>query len=183
MAVLRLTMLALIACNAAGAGPAPPAAGSGSETGKPSEPPAAPPGTLPGSPASWKALPAIARAVSAAVTADGVAIDAADAWGDPALGCFALRLAVHGGAATTDALADQVLAGLAGKPGGLTFSELVKPAANRDVLTFSFARPPYHGRVRAQLATGKLTALACFANQREPATCDATCTHLLQGAP
>lgn len=162
-------MVALVACNAAGADPAPP--------------PSAPPGALPGSPASWKALPTIAKAVASATAADGVTVDAADAWGDPAAGCFALRLAVHGGAATTDALVDQVVAGLTAQAGKLTFTELVKPAANGDVLAFAFARPPYRGRVRARLASGKITAMACFGNQREPATCDATCTHMLQGAP
>ncbi|HET9621747.1 MAG TPA: hypothetical protein VFP84_10290 [Kofleriaceae bacterium] len=156
--------LALVACNAAGADPAPP-------------------GALPGSPASWKALPAIASAVSQAAAADGVTVDATDAWGDPALGCFAVRLALHGGAASNDALVDQVLAGLASKPGGLTFSELVKPTPTGDVLAFSFARAPYRGRVRAKLAAGKITALACFGNQRAPAGCETTCGHMLQGAP
>jgi hypothetical protein len=89
---------------------------------------------------------------------------------------------LHGGAATNDALVAQVVAGLASKPGGLTFTELVKPAPNGDVLAFAFARPPYHGRVRAKLAAGKITALACFGNQREPAGCEATCGHMLQGA-
>lgn len=158
-------MLALVACNAAGADPAPA-------------------GALPGSPASWKTLPTIAHAVGSAAAADGVTVDASDAWGDPAVGCFALRLAMHGGAATTDALVAQVLGGQAGAAAPrLTFSEVVKPAAGSDVLAFAFARPPYKGHVRARLASGKITAMACFGNQRDPASCDATCTHMLQGAP
>lgn len=157
-------MIALVACNAAGADPAPP-------------------GTLPGSPASWKALPTIAKAVGRAAAADGVTVDAADAWGDPAVGCFALRLVVHGGAEPTAALVDQVLAGLKQAGPKMTFTDVVKPATGGDVLAFAFARPPYRGRVRARLAGGKITAMACFGNQREPVSCDATCTHMLQGAP
>jgi hypothetical protein len=163
MVVLRLSAVALVACTAAGADPAPA------------------PSALPGSPASWKALPTIAHAVASAAAADGVTVDAADAWGDPAVGCFALRLAIHGGAAATDALVDQVLAGQAGQK--ITFTDVVKPAAGQDVLAFGFARAPYRGRVRARLTGGKITAMACFGNQREPVACDATCTHMLQGAP
>jgi hypothetical protein len=165
-----------------------------------SVPPGAPP-------AGWKPLPPIATAVAAAAKADGVVIDAADAFGEPARGCYVVRIALRGPAAAAPALADQVLDGFladgdpraapagspgvaagsrdaaATRPGGISISELVKPSSDDGVLGFAFARPPYHGRVRAQLGHGRIAAIACFANQREPLACDAACTRLLQDVP
>ncbi|HEX4418499.1 MAG TPA: hypothetical protein VH165_11395, partial [Kofleriaceae bacterium] len=105
MALLRITALAVAlgACGTAGADPAPPA---------PATSPAAPAGVGLAMPAHWKPLPPIAAALAAAAKADGVAIDGADAWGDPAAGCYTVRLALHGGNASTTVLADQVLEGL-----------------------------------------------------------------------
>jgi hypothetical protein len=212
-----MTTVVLVACSAAGADPGAPAS------------------RAPSAPAGWRPLPPIAAAVAAAAVADGVVIDAADAWGEPAIGCYAVRLALHGSTASAAALADQVLDGLRpaatlrppASPGAapsapgtapsapgtapsapgtapsapgtatgsanraagaaraeeLTFSELVTPSSTSDVLTFAFARPPYRGRVRAQLGAGRLTALACFGNQREPATCEPACTRLLEAGP
>lgn len=60
-------------------------------------------------PAGWKPLPAIATAVRTAATADGTAIDAIDAWGDPVAGCYSVSLALRGGAAPAPAVADQIL--------------------------------------------------------------------------
>jgi len=65
----------------------------------------------------------------------------------------------------------------------ITLGEVVKPSSATGVLAFAFARPPYHGRVRAQLGDGRIAATACFANQREPLACDAACTRLLQEPP
>jgi hypothetical protein len=203
MDLLRMTAVALGAlgalgaCSAAGAEPNPPASDSPSQR-----------------PAGWKQLPVVASAAGAAVKADqagadGVALDTVDAWGEPALGCYAVWLALHGGAAAAPALADQVLDGVlqanepraakapqenakpprhADGPGGasgskLSLDEVVKPSGADGVLAFSFARPPYRGRVRAHLGSGRITAIACFGNQREPATCEAACTRVLQGVP
>lgn len=185
-----MTAAALVACSAAGADP-----GARASLG------ASPP------PAGWKQLPPIAAAVAAAARADGIAIDAADAFGEPARGCYAVRLALHGPAAAAPVLADQVIAGLlaasgppaaaaatpraapgardasANRPGAISISDVVKPTGADGVLAFAFARPPYHGRVRAELGHGQVAAIACFANQREPLACDAACTRLLQDAP
>jgi hypothetical protein len=95
MGLLRVTAVALVACSAAGADPA----------GAPSRERVRP--------ESWKQLPSIAGAVGAAAKAEGVTIDAVDAWGDPANGCYAVWLALRGKSGDAPALADQVLAGLA----------------------------------------------------------------------
>jgi hypothetical protein len=162
--MLRLTMLALVACSPAGAGPAG------------IQPAAAPAGPV--HPAGWRRLPAIGASVTAAAKADGVTVDAVDAWGEPQLGCYAVWLDLHGGAADAAALADQVL----GSAAALSPSDVATPSGPDGRLGFAFARPPYHGRVRAQLGAGRISAVACFGNQREPVTCDAACNHVL-GAP
>jgi hypothetical protein len=51
------------------------------------------------------------------------------------------------------------------------------------VLAFRFARPPFRGRVRARLGHGRITAIACFFNQREPTACDAACIGVLDTVP
>jgi hypothetical protein len=157
MALLRVTAVALVACSAAGA-----------------EPAAAPSGAA--HPEGWKQLPAMAAAASTAARADGVTIDSADAWGEPAHGCYAVWLELHGGASEAPALADQVLAGMP----RIAISEVVKPTAATGVLTLAFTSLPYHGRVRAQLGKGRIAAVACFANEREPLACQAICTQLLE---
>ncbi|HET7501577.1 MAG TPA: hypothetical protein VFK02_11255 [Kofleriaceae bacterium] len=161
-----MSIAALVACSAAGAEPGP--AGDA--------------GPLP---PSWKPLPAISAAVRAAVAAGGVAIDVVDAWGAPASGCYAVRVALHGGGRDAPALADEVLGGFAAAgatgPGAIAIREVAKPTTADGVLAFTFDRPPYHGRLRAHLGAGRVQALACFENQREPAVCEATCTRVLQG--
>jgi hypothetical protein len=178
-----MTAVVLVGCSVAGADPGAPASSSAS----------APPG--------WKQLPAIATAAGAAAKADGVVIDAVDAWGEPALGCYAVWLALHGQAQTAPILADQVLDGFTaafgprkapesarhpkqtGSPWQLSLDEVVKPSSPDGVLAFAFAIPPYRGRVRAHLGSGRIAAIACFGNQREPAACEAACTRILQGLP
>jgi len=154
--------VALIACSAAGAEPgAPVPRGS----------------TL--HPDGWKQLPAIATAVASAAAGDGIVIDAVDAWGEPGAGCYGVWLALHGGAADAATLADQVLGGAT----GLAPGDIVKPDGPDGVLAFAFARPPYRGRVRAQLGNGRIAATACFGNQREPTACHAACAQVLQEVP
>ena len=48
------------------------------------------------------------------------------------------------------------------------------------VLSLSFTRPPYRGKLRAPIAkTGAIAMLACFWNVREPIACEAACSQLL----
>ena len=59
-------------------------------------------------PAGWQALPEIATAVGAAARAEGVTVDGAEAWGEPAMGCYAAWVSLHGDGATSQ----QVMKGL-----------------------------------------------------------------------
>lgn len=138
-------MIALFACSAAGA-----------------DDRALPPG--------WKPMPSIANAVAAASKADRV-----QAAGDPASGCYAVWLEVHGGKAEPAALADEILAGMT----GISVHDVVRPGAD-GVMTLGFERAPYRGTLRATLAAGSISAIACFANAREPARCEATCAKVLR---
>lgn len=206
MALLRMTAVALVACSAADAEPAP--------RREPVEPatvrrdPAAPAIARRDPvvhPAGWKQLPGIVTAVGAAARGEGgapgrgegVEIDEVDAWGEPAIGCYAVWLALHGREGDAAVLARQVLDGLArvgARPGDarargaraeppIAITEIAMPAGPQGVLAFAFARPPYRGRVRAQLGAGRIALTACFANQREPGACDAPCASVLQGVP
>ena len=118
-------------------------------------------------PAGWIALPSIATRVG---------VPGAEAWGDTARGCYAVWFRIQGAGATADA----VLAGLAAEQ--LTTSNLVKPDGD-GIVAASFTKGTYTGRLRARIADGALTALACFANQREPKSCDTPCTTVLGALP
>ncbi len=161
MALLRLASLGLIsglaACGQAGA---QPSATSGIAA-----------------PAGWTALPELAATVAGATRTESVTVDGVEAWGETARGCYAVWFTLHGAGATANA----VLASLATEQ--LTTSDVVKPESGDGVVVVTFAKPPYKGRLRARLAEGKLTALACFANQREPRTCEAPCSVLLGAIP
>ena len=165
-----MTAAVLVACGTAGAEPGDPGTPASQGAG------ARPPG--------WKPLPSIATAAGDAARADGVAIDRVDAWGEPAVGCYAVWLTLHGGAAGAPALAEQVLGSFnaAGGSGqGISLGELARPSGPEGVLAFAFTRPPYHGRVRAHLGNGRIAATACFGNQREPLACDRACARVLDG--
>lgn len=163
MAHLRLIAIALViaACGRAGA------QGSGGTIAS---------GITP--PAGWTALPDVARATGAAAKAEGVTV-ASEAWGEPARGCYAVWLRLDGSGAS----ADQVLDGIASEK--LEIKDLVKPTAEdgQGILSLAFARPGYTGRLRARIASGSITALACFANERETVACTTTCTALLGSLP
>ena len=150
-------LLALAACGQAGA---QPSATSGLTA-----------------PAGWIAIPEIATAAATAAKSDGVTIDGAEAWGDPARGCYSVWLALHGEGAS----AEQVLAGLATE--SITTTNVVRPDTGDGVVVMSFMRGAYRGRLRARIAAGTITALACFANDREPLACEGACTTLLGGLP
>jgi hypothetical protein len=123
-------------------------------------------------------LPAVAQAAASAAKGPGVAVDGAEAWGDRARGCYATWLALRGHGASATA----VLAGLT--TDGLVTRDVVQPAKPDDgIVTLAFTKGVYNGRLRARVAAGKVTALACFANDREPGACEASCTKLLGGLP
>jgi len=169
MALLRLIVVTLAACGQAGA---QPSATSGLSV-----------------PAGWIAIPEIAMAVTTAAKGDGVSVEGAEAWGEPARGCYGVWLVLAGEGAS----AEQVLAGIAAQP--VTTSNVVRPEGADGLVTLSFEAPAaagpatapgatmYRGRLRARIAAGKITTLACFANDREPATCEAACSSLLGGLP
>ena len=127
-------------------------------------------------PAGWAAIDGIAKAAGDAAKGDGVKVEAASAWGDEARGCYAVALELSGAGGSEDALAKQVA------DGATAAGLVVKDVANASgVLTMAFARAPYTGHARAELAkTGHIAARACFWNEREPAACEAACTGWLR---
>lgn len=165
MADVRLiaALVALAACGPAGAQPESAGAASGITA-----------------PAGWKSLAAVAAAARTGATATGVTVDGAEAWGEPAMGCYAMWLALHGAGGGPDALAEQVLAGLAAEK--LAVRDVVKPSGD-GVLSLTVERAPYRGKLRARLEDGRISVLACVGNQREPIACEAACTKLLGAAP
>lgn len=151
-------LVALVACRASEAGP-----GSGLTP-----------------PAGWQSLPSLATAASDAAKSDGVVVDGAEAWGDPARGCFGAWLALHAGARAPDAMVDALVASL--KTDGIEVRDVVKPTPNAVGGTASlvFEKAPYHGKLRAQLIKdGHMTLLGCFWNEREPVACETACTQLI----
>ncbi len=159
MALLRLIAAAsLAACGQAGA---QPAVSSGLQT-----------------PAGWQALPVLGQAVAAAAKAEGVTVDGAEGWGETSIGCYGVWLKLHG----TGVGSEEVIQGL--ELAKLGLSHVVKPELGDDgTIALTFERAPYRGRLRVRVAAGSITALACFANAREPASCEQPCTTLLGGLP
>jgi hypothetical protein len=139
-------------------------------------------------PAGWQALPAIATAARAAI-GPGVEVSGAEAWGEPAMGCYAVWLAIRTDGGAT-AVAEQVVAGFAaaatagsGSGAPLTIKDVTSPSGDEGVLALAFERGDHRGRLRARLGGGKIAALACFANPREPAACEAACSAFLGALP
>jgi hypothetical protein len=157
MAQLRLILLVLASCAASEAAPAPDAIAV---------------------PKGWAGDPALAKAAS---NAAGAAVTRSDAWSDPARGCYALALDLHGGAVAIDAAADQLLSAL--HDVGVVPHDVAKPApGERGMLVLGFDRGTYRGKLRAELVkTGEVHALACVWNQREPKVCEAGCATLFGG--
>ena len=157
MAQHRLALAALVACTAADA--QPPATASGVTA-----------------PAGWLALPALASAAKTGATAGGVTVDGSEAWGEPAMGCYAVWVALHGSGGDAPALAEQVRAGLAAA--SIEVKDVTAPGAD-GLMTLGFAKAPYAGKLRARLGSGKIAALACFGNGREPKACERACDGVL----
>jgi hypothetical protein len=122
-------------------------------------------------PPGWRALPELAQAIGA--TAE---LDAVEAWGEPAMGCFAARIAAKGGGDPSA----ELLASLDKER--VATRDVVKPDGD-GMLSLAFVRTSgrdaYRGRVRARVDGGGIVALACFHNEREAVACEAACTSLL----
>lgn len=160
MDLLRLSALAclVVACRPAGA---QPSASSGLTA-----------------PEGWISLPEVAAAAAAAAARDdGLTVEGSEAWGEPARGCYAVWLALRG----PRAAAAQVLSGLEAE--GLALTDTVQPETPDGIATARFEKAPFRGRLRARTSAGRVVTLACFANEREPTSCEAPCTTLLGGLP
>lgn len=163
-----LAMLALAACSASDAAP-----GSGSPPPGVNPPFAPPRAQLATPPAGWVPMPQLATAATGAIGGS-----TADAWGEPAMGCYAaiVTFSAKGKAGgIAKALRTQV-------ESAVKVSDVVEPAATAEtgVLAFAFEKAPYRGRARVSIDAG-VTALACFWNDREPDACAAACTALIGG--
>ncbi|MDB4954606.1 MAG: hypothetical protein JWO36_2175 [Myxococcales bacterium] len=147
-------------------------------------------------PTGWRALPDLATAVTNAAKTEHVTVDGSEAWGEPAMGCYGAWFSMRGGSAAPDVMAQQVLddlapetergRGIAPALAGIAIRDVVKPAAGADrgTLSLAFTRDKYRGRLRAQLdSTGRIAALACFWNEREPIACESACTGLVGRLP
>jgi hypothetical protein len=139
-------------------------------------------------PAGWRALPELVTAATEASKQAKLHVDGIEAWGEPSRGCYATWLAMTGERGAPDALAERMLAELSATPAlaGISITDVVKPTvktAESGVLSLAFARPPYRGRLRAQIGgpgkTAAYAVLACFWNEREPLACEAACGQLV----
>lgn len=171
MARFRLSLVALLAAGSGGAcGQAGAQASAAAASGI-------------SAPAGWQVLPEMARAVGDAAKADGVTVAGTEAWGEPARGCYAVWIRLTGIGASVE----QVLAGLASEK--LETKDILKPTSEGNaadglgIVALAFAKPPYAGRLRARIESGSISALACFANEREPIACETACSSLLGSLP
>ncbi len=151
------------------------ASGCGHADAEPGQPAADRSGLTP--PKGWRPLPAVVAAVSLVAPAPGVTVDGIESWGHTSMGCYALWIALHGSGGSPEALAQQVLDGLAAEK--IAVSDVVTPSGE-GVLALTLDRKPYRGRLRARVEDGKLTALACVHDQREPLACETACTGVLE---
>jgi hypothetical protein len=134
-------------------------------------------------PQGWRALPTLAQAARDAAKRATLAVDGAEAWGEPSRGCYAAWIALRGTGAVPEAMAQQLVTGLSADPSliGIVIRDVEKPAAGAQsgVLALKFQRALYSGRLRASLGSnGAIAALACFWNQREPVACEQACIEL-----
>lgn len=105
---------------------------------------------------------------------------ASDGWVEPAAGCYAIWLRLAGPAAPIARATGQLVASV--ESAGLIVRDVVTSIADsRGAVALEFAKAPYQGVLRAELArSGELEALACAWNQREPTICAPTCKKLLE---
>jgi hypothetical protein len=160
MADLRLIALAvaLAACGSAGAQPDQAS------------------GITP--PVGWQRLEPAETAAKLAAAAPNVTVAGVQAWGEPALGCYALWLSLRGSGGDAESIARDVISGLT----EAKFTIVDKPVAD-GLLEVAIERAPYKGQLRARVGDGQLTGLACVANQRDPAACEGGCKAMLGAIP
>lgn len=192
-----------VAQAAAGQG----AATGGAQPGAASAPAPATSATQPlAIPASWQELPEAGHVVEQALEKANLRGAKVAAWGDPARGCYAIRVAAReegaklaqveaglrkgfgappaqpsaaGGAAASDASGAGSSASTEGSVGSA-----VPSAANAGSAELQLTLPPPHtGAVRARLrddgAATRLTAAVCFFHARYPEQCRAHCERAL----
>lgn len=125
-------------------------------------------------PPGWQRLEAAETAARLAATAPDIEVTGVQAWAEPARGCYALWLSLRGSGGDPEAIARDVAVGLT----AAKFTVGDKPVVD-GLLELAIERAPYRGRLRARLGDGTLAGVACVANQREPAACEAGCKSLL----
>ncbi len=129
-------------------------------------------------PAQWTALPAVARAAQAAAGASA----RAQAWGDPAAGCYLVAVAVDGAVDDDPAAAAAALAEGLGVP---LIGEPVTGVATIDAPLRAYGLV---GRVRGFVAprpSGAIvsTAVACAGNDRDAGGCARACDGVWAALP
>jgi hypothetical protein len=125
-------------------------------------------------PASWIRLEPAETAAKLAAAAPDITVTGAQAWGEPALGCYALWMSLRGGGGDAETIAGDVIAGL----GMARFTVTEQPVTD-GLLELGLERAPYKGRLRVRVGDGQVAGVACVANQRDPAACEAGCKALL----
>ena len=86
-------------------------------------------------PAGWQAMPALATAASDARKPMALSSSGAEAWGEPARGCFGAWLGLRAGARAPDAMVDALVKSLAAEK--IEVRDIVKPAAGAAAGTVS----------------------------------------------
>jgi hypothetical protein len=142
-------------------------------------------------PEGWTALADMAALAKQALADDQATVEA---WGDQANGCYAVRID-NAGEGMAHAIAERIVEGL----GGVVLKDVRIPdegsgsaAKLPGLLTVSFERAAgaagsgvhgpasaYRGKLKAKVGGGRVVVLACFANERDPATCETACTTML----
>ncbi|HEY4180105.1 MAG TPA: hypothetical protein VGM90_24855 [Kofleriaceae bacterium] len=130
-------------------------------------------------PQGWISLPAIADVMRDAATTAGAKVIGREAWGEPSRGCYAVWMRLGGSGANPD----NVITSLGDPKNGFATSDVVKPTAVPGTLTLAWKHGAYAGKLRAKIETDGMAMLSCFANDREPKSCEAACTSLLGALP
>ena len=159
MADVRLALVLLAACTDAGAQTSHAGAASGIKP-----------------PAGWTPQPAIVAAAKQAL--GKTPVDDIEAFAEPSMGCYAIWMGLRSSGGAKE-LGEQVLKGL----DKLTVKDVVKPSTDTGVLSLTFEKAPYEGRMQARLSTGSIKGLACWWSKREPIACAQACAMLIGGMP
>ncbi|CAN5906443.1 hypothetical protein BH11MYX2_BH11MYX2_30890 [soil metagenome] len=135
-------------------------------------------------PAGWMSLPAVADVMRDAAVKMNAKVIGREAWGEPSRGCYAVWMKLGGSGASADVVVSSFGGTDAVKAGGaILTSDVVKPTAVPGTLSLSWKRGVYAGKLRARIEQDAVTVLSCFANDREPTSCEAGCGALLGALP